>query len=57
MLRDAIPEGQEWPTLEVAFAKHYELMCTIVQDIWQQGAQVDKEEKEAIKHKISQYIQ
>ena len=52
MLRDAIPEGQEWSTLEVAFAKHYDLMCTIVNEIWEQGAQVEAVEREAIKHKI-----
>lgn len=48
MLRDAIPEGQEWNTLNAAFNEKYDFMCNLVTNIWKRGAEVSDEERKTI---------
>ena len=56
MRRDVIPEGQEWTTIELAFNKDFDFMCSLISDIWKGGKELPNEHKEAVKEKISRYI-
>ena len=59
MLRDLIPEGQEWEALKLLFAKHPKAVSDLVSAIY---GSVDEEEKkkeieEKIKESVGRYIQ
>lgn len=56
MLRDAIPEDQEWNTLMAASGVEYDKMCDLVADIWKRGKEIGEEERQSVKGKMSSYI-
>ena len=56
MVRDAIPEGQEFRTIQAAFTKDYKFMCDLIAAIWRVGKDLSEDEKKAIRDRISQYI-
>ncbi|HLF06957.1 MAG TPA: hypothetical protein VI893_07305 [Thermoplasmata archaeon] len=56
MIRDAIPEGQEFRTIQAAFTKDYKFMCDLLTAVWRVGKDLSDEEKKAIRDRIGQYI-
>lgn len=56
MLRDAIPEGQEWNTMALAFEEKYEFMSDLVAGCWKRGKDISAKDKQVVREKISQYI-
>jgi hypothetical protein len=56
MIRDAIPEGQEFRTIQAAFTKDYKFMCDLLTAIWRVGKDLSEDEKKAIRDRIGQYI-
>jgi len=56
MIRDAIPEGKEWETLECAFSKDFSFMSDLIAEIYNKGNSISEEEREESKEKIRKYI-
>lgn len=56
LLRDAIPQGQEWNVLRVAFSENYDIMCELLADLWRKGTEASKKDKQTIKERMSVYI-
>jgi len=56
LLRDAIPQGQEWNVLRVAFSENYDTMCELLADLWRRGTEASKKDKQTIKDRMSIYI-
>jgi hypothetical protein len=56
MIRDAIPEGQEFRTIQAAFTKDYRFMCDLLTAVWRVGKDLSDEQKKEIRDRIGQYI-
>ncbi len=56
MLRDAIPEGQEWNTLLAIFEKDSKYICGLVSEIYKKGEGVSEEERKGMKESVQRYI-
>ncbi|HEQ78329.1 MAG TPA: hypothetical protein ENI78_01745 [Euryarchaeota archaeon] len=56
MLRDAIPEGQEWNTLLAIFEKDSKYICDLVSEIYKKGEGVSEEERKGMKESVQRYI-
>jgi len=56
MIRDIIPPEHEWDTIKAAFEADSAFMAGLIGDILLRGAQLNKEEKQEMKDKLSIYI-
>ncbi len=56
MLRDAIPEGQEWTTLLAIFEKDSKYICDLVSEIYKESEGVSEEERKGMKESVQRYI-
>ncbi len=56
MMREAVPEGHEWATLQAAFSKDFRFMAELIAEIYMKGHEISKKEKKEIKEKMLGYI-
>lgn len=56
MLRTVIPEGREWSMIQTAFDNHYEQMCEIIFNIWEEDIKSVEDSKKRIRKGIEGYI-
>ena len=57
MLRDAIPEGQEWPTIRYMFTKKPEMVAELISEVWNGITEEEKEKMKEVKEKMKKNIE
>ena len=57
MLRDAIPEGQEWLTLQYMFEKKPEMVSDFISGVWKEIKEEEKEKMKEVEMRMKKSVE